>query len=108
FDLLFCFNQSQAPGYERLARELFDWFRCPILEISVEPAVEFTIRRIRARTIDRLDAEERAFFHQALHEHTRREWRSPRIKTPADWSIAVLYDPKEEMPPSDVKTLRRF
>lgn len=108
FDLLFCFNACQVAGFERLAREMFDWFRCPIMEIVVEAGTSFTIKRVRARTIDKLDAAERAFFNRALRDHTKREWRSPKIKTPVDWSIAVLFDPKDEMAPSDAETLQRF
>lgn len=117
FDLLICFNSAMLPGYDRLAREIFDWFRCPIIAVSIE-AVDHNdgeavtrrlrIHRIRARTIDKLEDDEVAFLHRALHDHTRREWRSPKTKTPADWSLAVLYNPKEELPPSSFESLQRF
>ncbi|MBW7836232.1 MAG: RimK family protein [Sphingomonadales bacterium] len=108
YELLVCFNVAPDPAYERFARHLFDWFRCPILEVSIEPGPWFSIKRIRARTVDKLEDNEIIFFRHALHEHTKREWRSPKIKTPPDWSLAVLYDPNETLPPSDFESLKRF
>ncbi len=111
FDLLICFNMSRVEGYNRLAREIFDWFRCPIIEVSIEPSKHgdgLIIKRIRARTIDKLEDDEMAFLSKALHDHTNREWRSPKVKAPADWTLAVLYDPKEELPPSDFDSLKRL
>ncbi|MDA5194844.1 RimK family protein [Govanella unica] len=116
FDLLICFNAANLPDYDRLAREIFDWFRYPIIEVSIEvasgsadgePAL-LKIKRIRARTIDKLEDDEITFLHDSLRNHTKREWRSPKQKTPADWSLAVLYDPKEDLPPSSFDTLKRF
>lgn len=108
YEILVCFNVVEDQAYERFARHLFDWFRCPIVEVSVEPGAPFRIKRLRARTVDKLDDKETAFFRHALHEHTKREWRSPKVKTPSDWSLAVLYDPNEALPPSDFDTLKRF
>src|SRR5690606_11707508 len=36
YDLLVCFNVVEDQAYVRFARHLFDWFRCPIVEVSVE------------------------------------------------------------------------
>src|SRR5690606_33498837 len=114
FELLICFTAAMRPGYNRLAREIFDWFRCPVIELDIDVGetetseTQIRIKRIRARTIDKLEADETTFLKAALHDHTRREWRSPKTKTPADWSLAVLYDPKEELPPSSFESLKRF
>src|SRR5690606_21080360 len=43
---------------------------------------------------------------QALAERTRGAWRSPKPKVAPRWSIAVLHDPNESLPPSSVETLR--
>ena len=38
FDLLFCFGLSRDPRFEVFGRLLFDWYRCPALEVSISPA----------------------------------------------------------------------
>src|ERR1700748_408785 len=36
-ELLFCFGLSRAPRFEAFGRLLFDWYRCPALEVFVTP-----------------------------------------------------------------------
>ena len=37
FELLFCFGQSRDPRFESFGRLLFDWYRCPAMEVSITP-----------------------------------------------------------------------
>src|SRR6201994_1668926 len=77
--LLICFGIARDTRFEPFGRLLFDWFRCPALEVSVEPVVEpgtwLSIDRIRPRNINRLAKGEGDFFREALHQHPRRDWR---------------------------------
>ena len=100
FKLLVCFGIARDPRFESFGRLLFDWFRCPALEVTVEPGNWLSIERIRPRNITRLANGEAAFFREALHQHTKREWRDPKARTVAKYDLAVLYDPNEKMPPS--------
>lgn len=108
FRLLVCFGHTEDPHYESFARLLFDWFRCPVLEVSVEPGPWLSIDRIRPRAITRLDEKDTAFLHRALEQSTRRDWRGPKQRTVAKFSLAVLHDPKEALPPSSLATLKHF
>jgi glutathione synthase/RimK-type ligase-like ATP-grasp enzyme len=108
FRVLICFGMTEDPHYEAFGRHLFDWFRCPAVELTVEPGPWLTIARIRARPITRLDEEETAFFRHALEAHTRRDWKTPRARQIAKYSLAVLHDPKEAMPPSSTATLKHL
>ncbi|MBK5958657.1 RimK family alpha-L-glutamate ligase [Rhodoplanes elegans] len=95
--------------FEAFGRLLFDWFRCPALEVTVDTgAVWLSIDRIRMRNATRLANGEAAFFRDALHQHTRRDWRSPKARTTAKFDLAVLYDPNEKMPPSSAASIRHF
>jgi len=69
---------------------LFDWFRCPALEVIVAPGEWLSIERIRPRNITRLANGEGAFLREALHQHTKREWRDPKARTIAKYDLAVL------------------
>src|ERR1700733_7410954 len=108
FDLLFCFGLTQDPRFEAFGRLLFDWYRCPALEVTISPGNRWKIDRLRARPLGKLGPEEAAFFRTALHQHTQRDWRNPRPRPVAKYSLAVLCDPQEELPPSTVETLRYF
>src|SRR5258707_30456 len=54
FKLLVCFGITRDPRFESFARMLFDWFRCPALEVNVEAGTWLSIDRIRPRNITRL------------------------------------------------------
>src|SRR3974390_1725175 len=109
FKLLVCFGIARDSRFEAFGRLLFDWFRCPALEVSVDTDRKpFAIYRIRMRTITRLTNGEALFFREALHQHTRREGRDPKARTIAKYDLAVLCDANEKMPPSSQDTLKHF
>jgi glutathione synthase/RimK-type ligase-like ATP-grasp enzyme len=108
FDLLFCFGLVQDPRFEAFGRLLFDWYRCPAIEVTITPGKRWVIDRLRPRPLVKLGPEEAEFFRAALHRHTERDWRNPRARSVAKYSLAVLYDPQEAQPPSTVETIRYF
>ena len=108
FDVLFCFGLTQDARFEAFGRLLFDWYRCPALEVTITPGKYWKIDRLRARPLAKLGPEEALFFRAALQQHTERDWRNPRARAVAKYSLAVLYDPQEELPPSSPETLRYF
>jgi glutathione synthase/RimK-type ligase-like ATP-grasp enzyme len=108
FDLPFCFGLVQDTRFESFGRLLFDWYRCPAIEVTITPGKRWRIDRLRARPLAKLGEEEAEFFRDALHRHTERDWRNPRARSVAKYSLAVLYDPQEELPPSSEQSIRHF
>ena len=108
FDLLFCFGFAQDQRFEAFGRLLFDWYRCPAIEVTITPGKRWRIDRLRARPLAKLGPEETEFFRTSLHRHTQRDWRNPRGRPIARYSLAVLHDPQDELPPSSSETLRHF
>jgi glutathione synthase/RimK-type ligase-like ATP-grasp enzyme len=106
--LLICFGIARDARFEPFGRLLFDWFRCPALEVIVEPGTWLSIERIRPRNINRLANGEGEFFRESLHQHTRRDWRNPKARTVSKYDLAVLYDPNEKMPPSSPASIKHF
>ncbi len=106
--LLICFGLARDARFEPFGRLLFDWFRCPALEVIVEPGTWLSIERIRPRNINRLANGEGEFFRESLHQHTRRDWRNPKARTVSKYDLAVLYDPNEKMPPSSPASIKHF
>lgn len=101
------FGRTADPRYERVAREAFDRFRAPILRVQIrrDPEWGFYVKGVRARTVDELHAAEQPTFAAALEAYTRREWRTPKGPKRVRYTLAVLHDPKEALPPSDPKAL---
>jgi glutathione synthase/RimK-type ligase-like ATP-grasp enzyme len=106
--LLVCFGIARDTRFDAFGRLLFDWFRCPALEITIEPGNWLSIDRIRPRNITRLANGEGDFFRESLHQHTKREWRDPKGRSVSKYDLAVLHDPNEKLPPSSVATLKHF
>ena len=47
-----------------------------------------------------------ARFLASLDTYTNREWRDTKARTPARYTFATLVDPHEELPPSEISSLR--
>ncbi len=107
--ILAYFGAVEDRRFDRFGRLLFDWFRCPVLEVTVEAANgRPQIRRLSAVSVTRLSKSELAFFHAALHTHTTRQWRSKKDRAAPRYSFAVLYDPNEALPPSDHASIKHW
>jgi glutathione synthase/RimK-type ligase-like ATP-grasp enzyme len=106
--LLVYFGSVADHRFDRFGRLLFDWFRCPVLEVTIENSGRDQIRRLAPVPVAKLTAAELVEFHAALHTHTTREWRSRKDRATPRYSFAVLYDPNDKLPPSDLATLKHW
>ncbi|MBB35653.1 MAG: RimK family alpha-L-glutamate ligase [Hirschia sp.] len=104
--LLIAFGKAQFAGYERFSRLLADWFRTPVLEVTISQGAKPEVSRLKPVSFKTLKDDRRAFALEAMEAYTRGRWSDPRQKTPSRWSLAVLIDPAETMPPSDEKSLK--
>jgi glutathione synthase/RimK-type ligase-like ATP-grasp enzyme len=106
FDLFICFGQVADKRLDRFSSLLFDWFRTPILEVQVTGKEWRQIRRLAPISATSLEADQREFFRQSLDEYTKRAWRPPKARVSSKYSLAVLYDPNEQLPPSGQASLK--
>src|SRR6201982_3950114 len=64
--LLVCFGIASDGRFEAFGRLLFDWFRCPALEVAVDTGSTWlAIDRVRMRNVTRLGNGEAQFFRTA-------------------------------------------
>lgn len=108
FWLVVCFGLPEMHGFSKFGRLLFDWFRAPVLRVSIEPGRWWRIKRIKIMPPTELSVTSRSFFISALTGHTRRRWQDAPSRTPLRYTLAVLHDPKEAMAPSKEATIRYF
>ena len=106
--LFVAFSRTPDAGYERLAREVSDWFRTPALEIEFDTKPPFEISKIRPVPPQKLKGERRDFFLNALKAYTTGRIKAEKSRTPAKWSLAILMDTKEKTPPSSTASMKRF
>lgn len=108
FRLLVCLGQVDDSRFARFGRQLFDWFRCPILEVFVKAGETWRVRKLAPMAITELNEAGKAQLGAAIQAHVRQPWKSPRAKAPPRFTLGVLLDPKEVLPPSDLATVRHF
>ena len=103
------FGIGPSKAWDRFSRLLFDWFRAPALEVSIKDHGEWaTIAKIGFLPLARMKEDEEARFLECLATYTNREWRDTKARTPARYSFATLVDPKEELPPSMIGSLKHW
>jgi glutathione synthase/RimK-type ligase-like ATP-grasp enzyme len=103
------FGIGPYKAWDRFAKLLFDWFRAPALEVSITDGGEWaSIRKIGFCPLGRMSEEDKKRFLAAMDVYTAREWRDTRTRTPARYTFATLVDPHEELPPSEISSLRHW
>jgi glutathione synthase/RimK-type ligase-like ATP-grasp enzyme len=108
--ILVCFGETEDERFKRFGRLLFDWYRAPALTVNTAPNGSHwvKIKRIRLTPHTSLKGDDLKHFIDSLTKYTGRVWKSPRARTIAKHSIAVLYDPNEQLAPSSVETLKHW
>jgi glutathione synthase/RimK-type ligase-like ATP-grasp enzyme len=106
--LFIAFGQPEIAGFERFAQVLFEWFRAPTLKVTLKDGEWRSIQKIELTALARCTPEQKARFAAALKSYTGRKWRAPKPRSVPRYSIAVLHDPSEALPPSDLKTLKHW
>ena len=106
--LFVAFSKPEVPGYERLAREVSDWFRTPALEIEFGATATHGIARVKMVSPQKLKGERRDFFLDAMSTYTAGRISTPKTRAPAKWALAVLVDPKDKMGPSKPASIKRL
>jgi hypothetical protein len=81
--LFVAFSKSEVPGYEKLAREVSDWFRTPALEVEFDDSAPSGISRVRMVSPHKLKDARRDFFLESMATYTSGRISAPKTKAPA-------------------------
>ncbi|MEC9264550.1 MAG: RimK family protein [Pseudomonadota bacterium] len=109
-----CFGVCAENRFQHLARAVFDAFRCPILRVHYERAetaggeVVYRITDVRVPNWKKLPAADRVLFEKGLDAYTKRHRPTPALARGPRYTLAVLVDPKEAMPPSSPQAIERI
>ncbi len=102
------FGHCQQEGLQDLARQIFETFPCPLLQVEFQKQERWRINAIKILSLHRLSDSQRSWFGDALMRYQKRRRRSPRPRMPARYDMAILYNPADKLPPSDSRALNSF
>ena len=108
FTLTICFGQPTESHFKSFARQVFERFRCPLMKVQVGTEDGWQIRSIEPIAPSDLSPAEFEQFLAALESYTRSDWRNPKSAPAARYSLAILQNPRETLPPSDEAALKKF
>ena len=105
------FGHVEDPELADLARKAFELFRCPLLEIELERPEGLNgwkTKTVKALDPREVDVSRDKLFVGALEEFTRRRWSPARVQAAPKMDLAILHDPGDPLPPSNLVTLQRI
>ncbi|MDX1454518.1 MAG: RimK family protein [Gammaproteobacteria bacterium] len=98
-----------APAHlAELAREIFEAFSCPILRIELRKDGGWKIFSVRAGSLTQLKAGQRTRFINALESFISKPWRNRKSRGSSRYDLAVLFNPDDPLPPSDLRALKHL
>lgn len=102
-------GQTEDSKLKYLARKIFDEFRNPILLVKISyDKNAWEIDDIESVAINNLNYNQQQQFIKVLSSYTGNYWEHPKSKKIYKYSLAILFDPEEKMPPSNLKTINKF
>jgi glutathione synthase/RimK-type ligase-like ATP-grasp enzyme len=107
--LLSYFGTTPEAEFQELARLLFERFSCPVLEVVLQfSGRQWEITELKAISHRTLNESEQTLFADALDKFSKKVWRKGRARKTARYDLAILFNPEEEMPPSNRGALKKF
>ncbi len=106
--LLSYFGTTAEPAFQELARQLFDRFSCPVLEVSLMFRQQWEINGLKPISHRVLDDPQQTVFAEALDKFSKKVWRKGRARKAARYDLAMLINPEEQLPPSNRGALKKF
>lgn len=107
-EILLYFGRQADPRLAEISRQIFEAFPCPILRVEFRRENRWTLNRVRPGNIAQLKGEQRAEFITALEAYLSKPWRARKSRGASRYDLAILFNPDDPLPPSDLKALRNF
>ncbi|MEJ2593175.1 MAG: RimK family protein, partial [Candidatus Thiodiazotropha sp.] len=105
FKINIYFGQSELVNLQPVARELFEIFPAPLLQVEFQLKGDWRIAAIKPLHLAALSEAERWQLGEALELYLGKRWQRPKTRSTARYDLAILYDPDDPMPPSNRKAI---
>jgi len=108
FTRKFFFGHSASETLEPLARQLFELFSLPLMEVQFKKRDKWKIEKINPVPLKNLSPEEEDLFITYLEQYSNTIWTKPKNRKKYRYDLAILHDPNEVLPPSNRRALKKF
>ena len=110
FTLSIYFGRNMAKRYEKLCLKLFNMLTAPLLRAHFIKSKQgrWQLKRISAIPLSEVSDDHRPFMLEAMQDYCCRPMRAGHKRQPAPFSLAMLVNPDNPLPPSDAKALENF
>lgn len=102
------FDTTKDEALSGFAKQLFERFACPILEVEIKKRKTWEIVSLKPLSPKDLDGEEETLFAEALDKYSRKVWQKPKARKHYRYDLAILMNPEETLAPSNRGALRKF
>jgi glutathione synthase/RimK-type ligase-like ATP-grasp enzyme len=109
FILSVYFGKNVAERHGRLAGALYRTFELPMLRANfTRRGGQWELVGVTPMSLSDVPDDHREFLLETAAEHFKRSHRTSRPRVVARYDLAMLFDPSDEMGPSDERAIRRF
>jgi glutathione synthase/RimK-type ligase-like ATP-grasp enzyme len=109
YELRIYFGRTGIENLQGLARQLFDLFPYPILEVQFKRTEKaWMVSEVNPLSIHQLEGAEQDEFAAALDYFSHKVWKRPRRRKSFSYDLAILANVDEKLPPSNRKALEHF
>lgn len=108
FELSIYFGRNMAKRHMRLARSLFAQFPAPLLRATFHRGERWRLGTVTPIAFRDVPETHRDYLQEAAREYFARPRYQTRRARTSRYDLAILYNPAEELAPSDPKALARF
>ncbi|OSM04839.1 RimK family protein [Magnetofaba australis] len=103
------FGQTELSVFSALGRRLFEVFRYPLMRVSAQRKGDrLRVSGLKPMGLHQVRKSERALFEASLLRFTGLPVRRKPSRNNPLYDLAILYDPKEDLPPSNPAALEAF
>lgn len=107
-ELLISFGRCIDATLQDFARQIFEQFPCPLLKVGFKYKGQWQINFIKTVSLQNLREEQRSEFVDGLQHYLSSRRRSQKQRSQARYDMAILHNPDEKLPPSNMGALRKF
>ncbi len=105
FKIHIYFGQSELVNLQPVARELFEMFPAPLLQVEFQLKGDWRIASVRSLPLSALSESQREMLGEALITYLGKRWQRPKTRSGGRYDLAILYDSEEKMSPSNRKAI---
>jgi len=108
FSVRFFFGQTDLTAFSSLARQMYDMFAIPILEVEFKKRDKWIIVKIAPVPLKSLLPFEEDQFVKYLQKFSSQIWHSRKTRHHSRYDFAILHNPDDPYPPSGKRSLQKF